>query len=115
MRGDLDIPALKQQLEARLAELAAGDAARTEATDTVELDQARTGRLTRMDALQQQAMAQASNRRAQLEKQRIRGALQRIAAGDYGYCVRCEEPIGAGRLGADPSVTLCIHCAAGAD
>jgi DnaK suppressor protein len=115
MRDNFDIPALKRQLAARLAELEAGHGTRAQATDTVELDQARTGRLTRMDALQQQAMAQASNRRAQLEMQRIRGALQRIEAGEYGHCVRCEEPIGAGRLRADPSVTLCIDCADAAE
>ena len=111
MRQDLDISALRRQLDGRLAELEAAQGTRTEASGPVELDQARTGRLTRMDALQQQAMAQASNRRAQLEMQRIRGALQRIDSGDYGLCVRCEEPIGAGRLQADPSVTLCIDCA----
>ncbi|KPV39192.1 hypothetical protein AN478_13025 [Thiohalorhabdus denitrificans] len=115
MRKDLDIDALRERLRARLAELEAGHEARTEASRTVDLDQARTGRLTRMDALQQQAMAQESNRRAQLEKQRIRGALQRIESGDYGYCVRCQEPIGAGRLEADPSATLCIECASDTD
>ncbi|MFA9460651.1 TraR/DksA family transcriptional regulator [Thiohalorhabdus sp. Cl-TMA] len=107
--------ALAKRLQARLAELDSGHDARTEASGTVDLDQARTGRLTRMDALQQQAMAQASNRRAQLEKQRIRGALQRIESGEYGYCLRCEEPIGVGRLEADPSVTFCIECARAED
>ena len=115
MRKDIDIDRMAERLRARLAELEEAHGTRTEASETVELDQARTGRLTRMDALQQQAMAQASNRRAQLEMQRIRGALERIRTGDYGDCLRCEEPISAGRLEADPSVTLCIDCASDGD
>lgn len=111
MTESLDLQALRHQLEARLAELESADGARRDAASTVELDQAQTGRLTRMDALQQQAMAQASNRRAQLEKQRIHGALRRLAEGTYGDCLRCEEPIQPGRLAADPAATLCITCA----
>jgi DnaK suppressor protein len=107
----IDDETTRRRLEARLAELEAAEDSRREAAETVELDQARTGRLTRMDALQQQAMAQASNRRAQLEKQRIQGALRRLAEGTYGHCLRCEEPIDPRRLDADPATTLCIECA----
>jgi DnaK suppressor protein len=48
---------------------------------TVELDQARVGRLSRMDVLQGQAMSQAMNRRRQVELKKIDAALQRIEAG----------------------------------
>jgi DnaK suppressor protein len=64
-----------------------------------------------MDAMQQQAMAQASARRAELEVQRIRTALQRIKSGDYGICAKCEEDIAEGRLRVDPATLLCIECA----
>lgn len=78
---------------------------------TVELDQARVGRLSRMDALQGQAMSQAMNRRRKIELQKIAAALQRIEAGEYGYCLTCEEPIARARLEHDPAATLCIGCA----
>lgn len=39
-------------------------------------------------------------------------ALERIAAGNYGECVRCGQPIGAARLEARPEAALCIDCAA---
>jgi DnaK suppressor protein len=82
---------------------------------TVELDQARVGRLSRMDALQGQAMSQAMNRRRKIELQKIAAALQRIEAGEYGYCLSCEEPIARARLEHDPAAPLCIACASAAE
>ncbi len=81
------------------------------AAATVELDQTRVGRLSRMDAMQAQAMSQEARRRRQLELARIEQALQRIDSGAFGFCLQCEEPIAAGRLELDPSIPLCIHCA----
>ncbi|MEE9342663.1 MAG: TraR/DksA family transcriptional regulator [Gammaproteobacteria bacterium] len=82
-----------------------------EATQTVQLDQTSVGRLSRMDALQGQAMSQEAERRRTLELQRIEPALQRLGSGDFGYCLRCDENIALERLECDPSVTLCIECA----
>ena len=79
----------------------------------VELDQSRVGRLSRMDALQGQAMAQETERRRKNELQRIEGALARIKDGEYGYCVTCGEEISKKRLELDPSLPLCIDCASG--
>ncbi len=78
---------------------------------TVELDQTRTGRLTRMDALQSQSMAKAVQQRSVMYLQRINAALARIESGDYGDCVCCDEEIGSGRLAADPAILICIDCA----
>ena len=77
---------------------------------TEELDQQRMGRLSRMDALQGQQMAQASARRRQEMLTRIEGALRRIETGDFGYCFVCGEDIGEERLRVDPTVTRCIDC-----
>lgn len=82
-----------------------------EAADTVELDQSKVGRLSRMDALQAQAMSQEGERRRALELRRIEAALRRIEEGDYGYCLECGEPIALQRLEFDPAVTLCVACA----
>ncbi|UCC56041.1 MAG: TraR/DksA family transcriptional regulator [Gammaproteobacteria bacterium] len=87
----------------------------SEAGKTVELDQARVGRLSRMDALLGQAMSQAMNQRRQIELQKIEAALQRIESGEYGYCISCEEPIARARLEHDPAVPLCISCASAAE
>lgn len=82
-----------------------------EATATVELDQTRQGRLSRMDALQGQAMAQAAERRRKHEIQRLKAAQARIERGDFGECLECGEPIAEARLRIDPGATLCLECA----
>jgi DnaK suppressor protein len=81
------------------------------AAATVELDQSKVGRISRMDALQQQAMSAAVGRRARQELDRIESALRRITNGEYGFCVGCGEEIAVKRLRANPSVLTCITCA----
>jgi DnaK suppressor protein len=81
------------------------------AAQTVELDQARMGRLSRMDALQAQAMLQESDRRRNQELRDIAAALLRIAEHDYGYCLDCGDVILEQRLEYNPAVSLCIICA----
>ena len=85
--------------------------ARVASTATVVLDQSSVGRLSRMDALQQQAMAQGTRQRAERELHRIAAALRRCDDGSYGYCAGCDEPIDPRRLELDPATTLCIACA----
>ena len=75
----------------------------------VELDQP-IGRLSRMDAMQHQQMAKANRESHQLRHKQVCAALNRIASDDYGYCRRCEEPIGYGRLKARPESPLCLNC-----
>lgn len=81
-----------------------------DAADTVELDQSKVGRLSRMDALQAQQMAQETARRRQIQLQKIDNALRRMEAGDYGYCFKCGDEISAARLNFDPASTRCIGC-----
>lgn len=81
------------------------------ATETVELDQASVGRLSRMDAIQGQAMAIATTQRKQDELQKIDAALKRIEHQEYGHCLHCEKEIPEARLKLDPSALLCIDCA----
>ena len=100
----------EDRLNARLEELDAEDAAGAEGQKTVELDQQAVGRLSRMDALQYQAMAQAQARRREAERTKIRAALSRLAEGEYGYCTNCGEEIAPARLKADPAIALCAEC-----
>lgn len=82
-----------------------------EAAGTVELDQTRVGRLSRMDAMQAQAVSAEAMRRREIELLRIASALERIEKGEYGYCVRCDEEIAQGRLEIDPAAPTCVRCA----
>ncbi len=101
----------RQQLLANRDELLALDTVMEDSSKTVELDQSCVGRLSRMDALQSQAMSVELKRRRQIELQRTGTALQRIDSGDYGYCVSCDEEIAQARLDIDPSTLQCIECA----
>ena len=105
------IEALKQNLVALKAELEADLQARSAEAGPVELDQARVGRLSRMDAMQQQQMAAASKQSTEHRLNLTRHALAAIAEGEYGYCAKCEEPIGFGRLQARPEAAFCVSCA----
>ena len=78
---------------------------------TVELDQSKVGRLSRMDAMQAQAMAKASAGRRRAALRRIEAAMERIANGDFGHCIECEEAINPRRLEFDPTALRCIDCA----
>ncbi|ANK82788.1 MAG: hypothetical protein TEF_19800 [Rhizobiales bacterium NRL2] len=82
-----------------------------ESRRAVELDQSKVGRLSRMDAMQQQEMAKASEQTRIREIQRIDVALERIESGDYGYCTECDEEIAEKRLLIDPAAARCIDCA----
>ncbi|WP_417247679.1 TraR/DksA family transcriptional regulator [Celeribacter sp.] len=100
-------------LMARLEALDRADTRGKSGTQTVTLDQQSVGRLSRMDALQSQAMAQAQERGRAIERQRLLAALERLEAGEYGYCVDCGEEIAAARLESDPAAPKCIGCARG--
>ncbi len=75
----------------------------------VGLDQP-IGRLTRMDAMQQQNMTKANRRNLETRLKQIIGAQTAWNDGDYGSCVRCEEPIGYPRLKSRPETRLCVRC-----
>ncbi len=103
--------AIREKLLSLRAELETMRDISEEARATVQLDQQSVGRLSRMDALQGQAMAQASERQRRLELQRIDAALHRLEGDDYGYCAECGEEIAGKRLQVDPAAALCINCA----
>lgn len=108
--NEAEIEQARQQLlrmKAELQEL--GEMAR-DTGNTVELDQARVGRLSRMDAMQGQQMALETARRRQQQLLKIEGALRRIASGEYGECFVCGEEIDARRLSVDPASTRCVAC-----
>lgn len=77
----------------------------------VALDQQSVGRLSRIDAMQVQAMSQAQQRKRDTDLRNIVGALSRMEDGEFGYCTNCGEQIAFKRLAVDPSVRQCIACA----
>jgi DnaK suppressor protein len=95
---------LKTELRLLIEESAGNDG-------PVELDQAKVGRLSRMDAIQAQQMALESTRRRQRQLLLVDSALRRVETGEYGFCLACDEEIDIRRLEVDPANTHCIQCA----
>ena len=101
----------RKLLETRRDEIRRLTAISADGREPVELDQTTQGRMSRMDALQQQEMALEQERRRRVETRRIDAALQRIDEGDYSYCTSCGDDIEPKRLENDPAVPLCVACA----
>ena len=110
---DPRIAKFRPRLEAMLADLVAERDAAAAGRAAVQLDQQSVGRLSRMDAMQQQQMALAAGRQRDTQIARIRNALDRMDKDEFGFCVKCGEDIPEPRLEADPAAHLCLACAAG--
>ena len=107
---DIQFAKYKELIEQQLEELIAEDVLGHSAQKTVELDQQSVGRLSRMDALQSQAMAQAQQRRRDVLKGSLQAALQRLKEEEFGYCLECGDEIKEARLLANPAVLKCMSC-----
>ena len=95
------------ELQRNLNEAAAMGA---ESSKTVPLDQSSVGRLSRMDAMQVQEMAKAGLRSLRTRLDQVALALRLVEEEEYGYCRRCEEPVGYRRLKARPETPFCVRC-----
>ena len=84
--------------------------ANPEDSGVVELDSS-IGRLSRMDALQNQQMALELKRRQENQLLRIENAFKRLAKGQYGLCGKCKKPIEKNRLEVFPYTVTCVRCA----
>lgn len=100
-------------LNAQLQALDEEDALGRDAAAPVQLEQDSVGRLSRIDAMQMQAMALAQQQRRARQRRQVEAALDRIATGEFGYCLACGDEIAEARLRNNPAVATCIACAAG--
>ncbi len=99
----LDLLSLKQDLQLQEDEFQT-------VNEPIALDQARVGRLSRMDAMQGQQMSLEASRRRQQHLVQVDGALNRIHTDDFGFCYVCGEQIDERRLLLEPTATRCIDC-----
>ena len=99
---------LKRDLQAQLD-------ASASAAKPVELDQTAVGRISRVDSMQSQAMAQATRQAMLIQLMQCDAALQAVEKGEYGACRMCEDPIGIKRLNVKPEAPFCLGCQQSAD
>lgn len=107
----IDVEKFRALLETRKADLVASVENSAESAAPVELDQQVQGRLSRMDAIQGQAMAQATIERRRVEIAQIEAAFARMDEGEFGYCVECGDDIAPKRLELNPAIARCVECA----
>ena len=108
----MDVTFFQQLIDSEITELRALSSNSRESRAPVQLDQQSVGRLSRMDAMQQQSMDVAREERRQTRLAALATARRRIDSDDYGYCLGCGEEIAEARLKIDPAVTLCVDCQA---
>lgn len=113
--SDNEIETLRRQLLAARERLQEQLQLSASAEVVEDLDKCLVGRVSRIDALQQQNMARSTRKQSQQTLRRVEAALMRIESGDYGYCGACDEPIARARLSAQPEARLCVHCQEQAD
>lgn len=111
MNDDERIALFRPKVEAELDELTVSSAGTSDDRKPVEFDQQSVGRLSRMDSMQMQAMANAVEKRRQNRIAMLRHTLRRMDEGEFGYCAACGEAISLKRLEIDPVVTRCVGCA----
>lgn len=109
--NDEEISKFQQLLQQQRDDLKASLQMAKASTETVELDQASVGRVSRGDALQAQSMAQETSRLKEQQLRKISMALSLIQSGDYGFCSVCDDEIDHRRLEIDPASTMCVPCA----
>lgn len=68
------------------------------------------GRLSRMEAISERSVNEATYRKAQIRLEKLIAAKERIDDADYGECLECGEEIGLKRLKTLPESTLCMEC-----
>ncbi len=105
---------LRAELERELVRLRRSMPATEAAARPVQLDQSAIGRLSRVDAMQNQAMQHELHDRERHRENELVEALRRMDEGSYGRCARCEQAIPYGRLLVVPEARNCVACGGGA-
>jgi DnaK suppressor protein len=101
---------IENALRNEIAKVSASLASAAEAERPQTQDKCVVDRVSRIDAIRQQAMAADYRRRLQARRNRLAAALRRIETGNFGVCNGCGEDIGEARLRADPAATCCREC-----
>lgn len=110
MLSDDESVQFKARIAAELTEIRRALSDAEGAGATVALDQTSVGRLSRMDAMQQQAMAHGARERLMRQKWKLEAAQDRISSGQFGICCDCGDPIPIERLQADVAAPFCAYC-----
>ena len=68
------------------------------------------GRLSRMEAMQDQQLVMEMRRRKKRQLAEVKSAILRLEMGNYGTCIFCGKEISPERLAAAPEIQTCMSC-----
>lgn len=105
-----EIVRFRELIAAQLADVKLALTAASANAGTVMLDQSSVGRLSRMDAIQQQAMASSQRASLQRHQLQLQAARTRLENGTFGACCQCGNDIALPRLLVDPGAPFCADC-----
>lgn len=103
---------LRRELQRTLSRLERS--AKTNGERPTEIDQSAVGRLSRIEAIQNQGLMQSLQDRERMQLAEVVAALQRMEQGVYGICTSCREPIRFERLLVFPETRTCTQCGSAA-
>lgn len=101
---------LKQKIEAALEEVKQSIVELTELTKPIPPENS-LGRITRMDAINNKSVNEATLRQTKMKLNKLNHALNKIDDPKFGTCSRCRKPIQMKRLMFMPESNFCIRCA----
>ena len=68
------------------------------------------GRISRMDAINNKSVTEATLRKAKEKLEKLKFALSRVDDDDFGRCITCKKPIPLGRMLIMPQARTCVNC-----
>jgi DnaK suppressor protein len=102
---------LRQELLRNLAKLEKSvGLIKTASSAAADLDPSAVGRLSRIEALQNQGLTNGLKERERIQFEQVRDALSRMEEGMYGKCTSCRSPIPVERLAVFPETRTCTGC-----
>ncbi len=101
---------LRQKIEALIIKYE-NDIAETEKMVQPVKPENSLGRISRMDAINNKSVMEASLRNKVSKRNKLKFALTQIDNEGFGLCQNCKKPINPKRLMFMPESTKCIRCA----
>ncbi len=100
---------LKQIIDVQISELSESIELLEKSTQPIPPSNA-IGRLSRMEAINEKSIKEASLSQAKQRVNALKRTLGRLGDEDFGCCIRCEEAIPFARLEIIPESKVCMNC-----
>lgn len=106
----MDRAEIKSNIAAELKKVTEDIESLKELTQPISPENA-IGRISRMDAINNKSINDASLRQSEEKKKKLETALEKIDQPDFGICIKCKQVIPIGRIMLMPHAQKCVNCA----